>query len=204
MIGAVYVVTDAGAALPVMEQARAAAAGGAWAVQLRDKTASDAAFREMGAALMAELTPLGVKIFINDRIGIARSIGAHGLHIGQSDGDPKAVRDRIGPDMLLGLSVETPEQCLAVPATGIDYIGVGPVRATASKPDHAAPIGMAGLRTIVRAALCPVIAIGGIGPGDAAALRRVGAAGMAVVSAVTRAPDARAATRALVDEWRTA
>lgn len=178
MIGPLYFITDPGAPLPVIEQARAAAQGGAWAVQLRDKHASGAEL----AALAAD---------------------AHGLHIGQGDGDPAQARARLGPGKLLGLSVETPEQCARIPA-GVDHIGAGPLRATASKPDHAAPIGFDGLAAIAARACVPALAIGGVGPGDAAALKRAGVAGMAVVSAVTRAPDPQAATRALVNEWRSA
>jgi thiamine-phosphate pyrophosphorylase len=103
--------------------------------------------------------------------------------------------------MMLGLSIEALSQCGAIPRTGVDYIGAGPIRATSTKPDHAPPIAISGLRAIADAAPCRVIAIGGIGRGDASALRAAGADGMAVVSAVTRAPDPAAATRALVQEW---
>jgi thiamine-phosphate pyrophosphorylase len=83
----------------------------------------------------------------------------------------------------------------------VDYIGAGPIRATSTKPDHAAPIGLDGLAAIVAVARRPTYAIGGIGPGDARALRVAGAAGLAVVSAVTRAPDPQATTAALLAEW---
>lgn len=201
MIGAVYVVTDAHAPLGVLDQVRAAAAGGAWAVQLRDKQMATPAFCDLAREALAVLSALGVKLFINDRVDVAIAVEADGLHIGQSDGDPAVILNRIGPEMMLGLSVETLGQCRAMPQAGITYIGAGPVRATATKPDHAVPIGMAGLRDIVAVAPCPVIAIGGIGAGDASALKATGAVGMAVVSAVTRAPDPQAATRKLITEW---
>ena len=203
MIGPVYVVTDPDAPTPVIEQARAAARGGAWAVQLRDKTASDAALHALAAELLPEMEALGVRLIVNDRIEVALSAGAHGLHIGQGDGDPGRARERLGPGRILGLSVETPEQALLVPIC-VDYIGAGPVRATATKPDHAPPIGMAGLALIAARVAVPTIAIGGLGLGDAAALKDAGAAGLAVVTAVTRAADPESATRALVREWRSA
>jgi thiamine-phosphate pyrophosphorylase len=78
------------------------------------------------------------------------------------------------------------------------------LRATATKPDHAAPVGLEGLARIIAAARQPAYAIGGIKPGDAAAIKAAGAVGMAVVSAVTRAADPEAATAALVAEWRAA
>ena len=87
MIGAVCVVTDPEAAMSVVEQARAAARGGAWAVQLRDKTASDAALHAVATALLPEMEALGVRLIIGGRIEVALRSGAHGLDIGQGDGD---------------------------------------------------------------------------------------------------------------------
>ncbi|TVQ52239.1 MAG: thiamine phosphate synthase [Rhodobacteraceae bacterium] len=203
MIGPIYAITDPDAPLCVAEQARAAARGGAWAVQIRDKRASDAALAALVAALLPEMTALGVKLIVNDRTTVAVETGAHGLHIGQGDGDPVAIRARIGPEMMLGLSVETEAHAARTPP-GVDYVGAGPVRATASKPDHATPIGFDGLARLVRVAPAPAVAIGGLGLGDAAAVKGAGAAGMAVVSAISRAPDPEAATRALVDAWRRA
>ncbi|NNU80102.1 thiamine phosphate synthase [Halovulum dunhuangense] len=203
MIGPVYVITDPAAPLPVIEQARAAARGGAWAVQLRDKGASDAELVALARALVAELRPLGVKLIVNDRLEVALAAGADGLHIGQGDGDPVAARARLGAGRLLGLSVETVAQASRVPGC-VDHVGAGPVRATATKPDHAAPTGLDGLAAIVARAGVPAVAIGGLGPGDAAAVKAAGAAGMAVVSAVVRAAAPEDATRALVAEWRQA
>ncbi len=203
MMGPVYVVTDPDAALPVTEQARAAARGGACFVQIRDKRASDADLAALVTRLLPEIAALGAQLIVNDRVEVALVTGAHGLHIGQGDGDPCAIRQRMPPGMLLGLSVETEAQARRIPA-GVDYIGAGPVRATATKPDHAPPVGFDGLSLIVAAAGLPAYAIGGIGAGDAAAVKAAGAVGMAVVSAVVRAADPEAATRALVTEWRTA
>lgn len=202
MIGPVYVVTDPDAPLPVRDQAVAAARGGAWAVQIRDKTAPDSDIVHLTEGLIEMLTPMGVRVFINDRIEVARATGAD-LQFGQNDGDPLRARDRIAPDALLGLSVETVAQCAHIPE-GITYIGAGPFRATATKPDAAAPIGPEGLARIVAAAPVPTIAIGGLGVRDIETLKQAGAAGLAVVSAVTRAADPEAATRALRDAWKTA
>ncbi len=202
MIGPVYVVTDPVAPLSVAAQARAAARGGAWAVQIRDKTASDSEIARSAEELMAELSPLGVRVFVNDRVEVARATTAD-LHIGQGDGDPRRARARIAAHALLGLSVETAAQCAAIPE-GVAYVGAGPFRATATKSDAATPIGASGLAGIVAVAGVPVIAIGGLSRADVPALKRAGAAGMAVVSAVSRAPDPQAATRSLVEAWRQA
>ena len=202
MKGPLYVVTDPEAALPVPDQVRAAAKGGARIIQIRDKTAPDARIAALVHALLPEMAALGVCLIVNDRVEVALAVGAHGLHIGQGDGDPVAIRRRLPPGMILGLSIETEAQARHVPPC-VDYAGVGPVRATPTKPDHAAPIGFAGLARITALLPVPSYAIGGIKPGDAAALRGAGAVGMAVVSAVTRAADPVAAARALIEEWNT-
>jgi thiamine-phosphate pyrophosphorylase len=203
MMGPVYVITDPDAALPLADQARTAACGGAAFVQLRDKWASDADLAALVTQLLPEIAALGAQLIVNDRVEVALATRAHGLHIGQGDGDAVAIRRRMPPGMLLGLSIETEAQARRIPA-GVDYIGAGPVRATATKPDHAPPVGFDGLAQIVAAAGLPTYAIGGIGPGDARAVKAAGAVGMAVVSAVIRAADPEAATRALITEWRTA
>lgn len=202
MKGPLCVVTDPEAALPVPDQVRAAAKGGARIIQIRDKTAPDARIAALVHALLPEMAALGVCLIVNDRVEVALAVGAHGLHIGQGDGDPVAIRRRLPPGMILGLSIETEAQARHVPPC-VDYAGVGPVRATPTKPDHAAPIGFAGLARITALLPMPSFAIGGIKPGDAAALRGAGAVGMAVVSAVTRAADPVAAARALIEEWNT-
>lgn len=138
MTGPVYVITDPDAPLPVVEQALAAARGGAGLIQIRDKRVADAEIAALVARLLPQITALGARLIVNDRIEVALRTGAHGLHIGQSDGDVQDIRRRLPQGMVLGLSIETVDQARHIPA-GIDYIGAGPIRATATKPDHAAP-----------------------------------------------------------------
>ena len=202
MIPPLCFVTDATAPAPVPAQAIAAAQGGAGWIQLRDKTRSDADLLPLARELKAALQPLGARLIVNDRVEVAVAAGAHGLHIGQGDGDPAAIRARIGPDMILGLSVEHADQLAAVPE-GVDYLGVGPVYATGTKPDHATPIGIDGFAAIAARTALPCIAIGGLTAQDAAALKAAGGHGMAVVSAISRAADMTGAARALCDAWRT-
>ena len=203
MMGPVYVITDPDAPLPVAEQALAAARGGAALIQIRDKRASDADFAALVVRVLPDIAALGARLIVNDRVEVALRTHAHGLHIGQGDGDVAAIRNRMPAAMILGLSIETVEKARRIPH-GVDYIGAGPIRATATKPDHAAPIGFDKLAAIIAAAHLPTYAIGGIAPGDAKALLAAGAVGMAVVSAVVRAADPQAATAALVAEWRAA
>ena len=200
MMGPVYVITDPESHVPVPEQVRAAALGGARLIQIRDKTASDRDLIALILQMLPHTRERGIKLIVNDRADVALAAGADGLHIGQGDGDVRLLRQRLPDSMILGLSVETEEQARAV-LFGVDYIGAGPVRATATKPDHAPPIGLDGLARITAAVSVPVYAIGGVKLGDARSLHAAGACGVAVVTAVTRAADPVAATRALVQEW---
>jgi thiamine-phosphate pyrophosphorylase len=149
---------------------------------------------------MVRLASLNAVLIVNDRVEVAREVGAPGLHIGQGDGDPGHVRSRIGPNTILGLSIETTEQVMRIPE-GVDYLGVGPIHATASKPDHAAPIGIGGFAEIVALASLPCLAIGGVTARDAPELKSAGGAGMAIVSAISRAPDMERAARTLLETW---
>lgn len=203
MRGPVYVITDPAAPLPVARQALAAAQGGAAMVQIRDKTASDAQIAACVTWLLPQCAALGTRVIVNDRAEVAIATGADGLHIGQGDGDPVRLRAALPPGMILGLSVENAMQARAVPP-GVAYIGAGPLRATATKPDHAPPIGFDGLAQIIAACPLPAYAIGGLGLADVARLKSSGAAGIAVVSAVARAADPAQATAALVTAWRRA
>jgi thiamine-phosphate pyrophosphorylase len=198
---AVYFVTPDGAEDALV---LAALRGGASIVQLRDKTASDDAMIAQARRLLPACRAAGVPLVINDRLNVALAAGADGLHIGQGDGDPAAARTALGAGRLLGLSIETEAQLAAIPSGSVDYIGAGPVRATATKPDAAAPLGLDGLARIAARAPVPTVAIGGICLGDVPALKAAGCAGLAVVSAIGAADDPEAATRALLSVWRQA
>ena len=199
---ALCLVTDPSAPAGVVETAVAAARGGATLVQLRDKGADDAALLALARALRAALAPWPAKLLVNDRPDIAAAAGADGAHVGQTDAEVAEARRLLGPDAILGLSIETPEQLAAVDWSAVDYIGAGPVFATPSKPGHAAPIGWEGLATICVQCPVPVLAIGGVDASGAPAARRAGAAGLAVVSAICAAPDPEAAARDLLAAFR--
>jgi thiamine-phosphate pyrophosphorylase len=202
----VYVVLDAALCAPpgLVEIARAAARGGAGLVQLRDKQGDTRARTEAARAIKAALAGTGALLVVNDDAEAAVAADADGLHVGQGDMGPAAARALIGPGRLLGLSVETAAQAARVDAGLVDHAGVGPVFATATKPDHAAPLGLDGLAAAVAACPVPAVAIGGLGAAHAAAVLAAGAAGLAVASAVCAAPDPEAATRAIADAVREA
>ena len=203
MIPPLCFVTDADAPPPILDQAERAARGGATWVQLRHKSLSDSDLVGLADALTALLTPLGARLIVNDRADIACEVGAFGLHIGQSDGDPVSIRARIGSEMVLGLSIETEGQIARVPR-GVDYLGTGPVRATGSKVDHARPIGFDGLARMAAATRLPCMAIGGLAAADAPAVRAAGCRGLAVVSAISRAANPETAARGILTAWNAA
>lgn len=183
----------------LLEVVLAAVAGGVGVVQLREKTAPTREFVALARALKTHLTPRGVLLFINDRLDVALAAGADGIHVGQSDMAVEDVRRLTPPQLLLGLSVETPEQLRAAEKQDIDYYGLGPILATATKPDHAPPWGVEGLRRARELTRRPLVAIGGIGQENAADIVAAGADGVAVVSALCSAPDVETAARHLLD-----
>ncbi|MEL0616556.1 thiamine phosphate synthase [Cobetia marina] len=179
----------------------AAVRGGVSVVQLRDKHASDEEMIAQAIRLKALLDEYEVPLIINDRIEVALASGADGLHIGQSDGDPVEARRRLGEDALIGLSVQTLEQLKAVDVERIDYLGLGPVYATATKPDHAAPLGIEGLTQLVRSSPLPTVAIGGISLTNAGDVMSSGTDGLAVVSALCSAEDPAAAAQQFLAQY---
>ena len=174
----------------------AAVRGGATCVQLREKSLDTRPFVERARALKALLAPLGVPLLINDRVDVALACGADGLHVGQSDMAPEDVR-RLMPQGLIGLSIESLAQLGAAEAAPVDYYGISPVFATATKSDAAPALGLDGLRAIRALTKRPLVAIGGIGFENAASVIAAGADGLAVVSLLCAAADPADAARRL-------
>lgn len=174
----------------------AAVRGGVSCVQLREKTLGTRAFVERARALKASLKPHGVPLIINDRVDVALACGADGIHVGQGDMAPADVR-RLLPGALLGLSIETLEQLEQAELEAVDYYGISPVFSTATKTDAAAAVGLEGLRVMRAHTRRPLVAIGGIAPGNAQAVMAAGADGLAVVSALCMAPDPAEVARCL-------
>ncbi len=181
----------------LIETVHDAVAGGVTVVQLRDKHMPDGDMLALAKALRAELAPRGVPLVVNDRPEVARDSGAEGLHIGQEDGDPAAARAIVGPDVFLGLSVTCADEIDTVDPAIVDYVGLGPVFATGTKPDAAPPLGLDGFRQVGARLSVPIVAIGGVDESNAGAIMDAGAAGIAVVSAICAADDPRSAAAAL-------
>jgi thiamine-phosphate diphosphorylase len=177
------------------EVAVGAIEGGANAVQLRAPEHRDEELLPLARELADRCGERGVLFIVDDRVELALASGAAGVHLGQGDPWPEA-RARLGPDLVLGVSVEDTGQASAAEAAGADYLGVT-VFASVTKPE-AVPRGLGGVREISAATRLPVVAIGGIDAANARQVLDAGAAGIAVVSAVAAAPDPAAATRRLV------
>lgn len=174
------------------ELARAAIAGGADAIQLREKNINDDQLLAQAAELR-ELTDETGKMFImNDRPDIAAIVGADGVHLGQHDLPIADARRLLRPGAIVGRSTHSLAQAQAALAEGADYISVGPVFATDTK-DAGAPVGLELVREVSRAVPLPVVAIGGIGAENAASVSAAGARLAAVCSAICCADNPRAA-----------
>jgi len=194
----VYVITHAGFRGRSHEDvARAAVAGGATALQLRDKESAGRALVGTARRLVALANPAGVPVVVNDRVDVALAAGADGVHVGEDDLPVADARRLLGPERIVGASAGTVEEARRAEQEGADYLGVGPVFPTATKADAGEAIGLDGLRKIVAAVRVPVVGIGGITVENAAQVVLAGAAGVAVVSAVAGADDMVEATRRL-------
>jgi thiamine-phosphate pyrophosphorylase len=182
-------------------------AGSATLVQLRDKHASTRVMVEEARALRAVLEPNNIPLLVNDRVDVALAAEADGVHIGQDDMAPDDARLLLGRSAIIGLSIKTVEQAKVAPLDFLDYVAIGGVYGTTSKANTAAPIGIDGLRAIVQIIRArdphyPICAIAGINSGNVADVIAAGADGVAVISALSLAPDPAGAAkdlRALVD-----
>ncbi|MBO9626084.1 MAG: bifunctional hydroxymethylpyrimidine kinase/phosphomethylpyrimidine kinase [Microbacterium sp.] len=208
-----YLVTDAALCgrRGVVETVRRAVDGGVRIVQLRDKLATDAET----TAQLVELSRVidgRALLVVNDRLDAAlaaRAAGARvdGVHLGQGDASVLRARAALGPDALIGLTANSQEHLdavLALPDGTVDYLGVGVIRPTLTKPDHPPALGVEGFRAFAAASPLPCVAIGGVGIDDTEALRAAGAAGLAVVSALCGAQDPADSARAFLARWRAA
>ncbi len=186
-----YLVTDRSLSRnrQITEIVRQAAEGGVSMVQLREKDASTQDFLQLARELKALLAPRGIPLIINDRMDIALASGADGVHVGQRDMPVEEIRRLMGPDAIIGLSVESGEDAEKANALDIDYIGISPVHVTPTKKELTRGLGLSGVREIVSRSRFPSVGIGGIHKENAGEIIRAGADGVAVVSAICSADD---------------
>jgi thiamine-phosphate diphosphorylase len=178
-------------------------AGGCRMVQLREKEWPSGRLLALADRLRARCREARVTFVVNDRLDLALALAADGVHLGQEDLPPRVARPLLRPGMLLGVSTHSVEQARAAQAAGADYVAVGAMFPTATKPDFelVGPDLVRKLRAEIRA---PLIGIGGITPDNVGEVIRAGAAGVAVISAVCAADDPERATRRFLEAIRMA
>lgn len=191
-IQGVYFITDRGFRekwqRTISDEVRAAIAAGVKIIQYREKDAPYAQCLEEARQLRRILQP-GTLFIVNDNVLLAKEADADGVHLGQGDMPLLQARRILGPTKVIGISVQTYEQALVAVHQGADYLGIGPVFATATKKDAAASIGLPALERIIRAISIPTIAIGGIQEENFDSVVRTGVGGVAMISAILDNPD---------------
>ena len=196
-----YVVTDSqlSRGRSDAEVARLAFEGGADVVQLRMKNADGREMLEQARLIRGYADEMCKLFIVNDRVDIAMASGADGVHLGQTDMPVEDARRIMGDDAIIGVSVDDAEQAIAAAEGGADYVGVGAIFRTATKPDAAQGLGLGAIYQVREAVDIPVVAIGGINRGNIQDVIRAGADAAAVVSAVVAQDDVRAAAHELRD-----
>ncbi len=198
-----YFVTDHNmtAGRPQLDIIAAALMGGVRLVQYRDKDLPDAGFEREARAALDLCEKHGATLLINDRVHIAKAIGAHGVHLGQEDMDPAEARALLGPQSVIGLSTHNREEVLAAEAQPVDYINIGPMFPTATK-DHSryGALGADLVLELARLSRHPFTTMGGIKKAHLRDLFARGAMTVAMVTEISQAPDPAERTRELLAE----
>ena len=184
-------------------QVEKALKGGVTFVQLREKALDEQAFLEEAKEIQKLCEQYHVPFVINDNVEIAAQIGADGVHVGQSDMEAGDVREKLGPDRIIGVSAQTVEQAVRAQERGADYLGVGAVFPTGSKAD-AVEVSHETVRAITEAVDIPVIAIGGITKDNVSELSGTGICGIAVISAIFAQEDIEGAAQVLKERTEAA
>ena len=194
-----YVITDEAIAggLSHAEIAQRAIAGGADVIQLRDKTCGCPELCRVGRVLRAITKKTGTLFIVNDRLDVALSCGADGVHLGQDDMRAGIARQIAPPGFIIGVSVGSVDEAVKAEQEGADYIAISPVFSTASKIDAGSGRGLGLLRKIRQHVSVPVIAIGGVNRDNVNDIITAGADGIAVISAVVGSKDITKAAREL-------
>jgi thiamine-phosphate pyrophosphorylase len=185
----------------LVELSRALAVGGATLVQLRDKLSDTRVMVDRARAIKAVLGR--VPLLINDRVDVALAAGADGVHIGWDDMAPADARRLLGPEAIIGLTINSPERADATDLALIEYAGIGGIYGTTSKITKNTPIGLAGMARVIEALRRRkpdflTCGIAGINASNAAAVIEAGADGVSVISALSCVPDPRAAAQELL------
>ncbi|MBR9789577.1 MAG: thiamine phosphate synthase [Vibrionaceae bacterium] len=194
-----YLVTDDQQDLATLKHVvRRAVEGGVTMVQVREKHGDVRAFIERAQAVKAILTDTNIPLIINDRVDVALAVDADGVHLGQSDMPANIARELIGPNKILGLSIEDEQQLAEVDTLPINYIGLSAIYATSTKTNTLKHWGIDGLKMALNTTSLPIVAIGGINESTIPALSATSVHGLALVSAICHADDPKLACEYLL------
>lgn len=183
-----FITDDKAPAIEPLDQAKIAIRAGATIIQYRNKTFSSGCYRE--AEEIRDFCKCnGVPFIVNDNILLAKALNADGVHLGQDDESPAVARKILGTEAIIGISVSNLDELVRTVLSDCDYIGAGPVFATSTKEDAKKVTGLTGLQSIAEKASLPVVAIGGITEKTAQSCFLSKAAGIAVISSISRASD---------------
>ena len=180
-----YAVTDRrwSEGTTLYEQVEQALQGGVSTLQLREKNLGDEEFLKEAIEIKELCKKYDVPLIINDNVEVAIKCGADGVHVGQEDMEASKVREKVGPDMIIGVSAHNVEEAKRAVSNGADYLGVGAVFSTSTK-DDVDVLKKETLKDICLAVDVPVVAIGGINQDNILELKGTGVDGVAVVSAI--------------------
>jgi len=194
-----YLVTDDQQDLATLKRVvKKAVEGGVTMVQVREKHGDVRASIERAQAVKDILKDTDVPLIVNDRVDVALAVDADGVHLGQSDMPAIIARELIGPNKILGLSIENEEQLAEADSLPIDYIGLSAIFATPTKTNTKKHWGIDGLKMALVATSLPIVAIGGINENNIPQLSATGVHGLALVSAICHAEDPKAASEYLL------
>ena len=184
----------------VLEQALE---GGVRAVQLREKDLGGQALLELARRVKGLCDHYGAELFINDRVDVVLAAGAAGVHLTANSIPVEVARELLGPDRKIGASTHSPAEVRAASEAGADFVLFGPIYPTTSKLPFGVPQGPAALKAITESAALPVFAIGGIKQHHLPEIKAHGTARIALISAISEAPDPKAAARDMLAALRT-
>lgn len=199
VVGRLHVITEeGGGSRPFRshaELARLALRGGADTIQYRNKSGDIRTMLHEAEQVLAVCREFGVPLIVNDRVDLCLAIGADGVHLGLNDMPVRAARRILGATKIIGATVRGVPDLERAQAESADYVGLGPIFATASKSLPIAPLGSGMIEQVAAVAKIPVIAIAGITVENLPEVMNAGASGVAVISAVSQAPDPYTATQ---------
>lgn len=186
----------------MVQTAQLAVQAGATVVQFRAPQWKKRQRYECALSLKQMLKNYQVPLIIDDDVDVALACDADGVHVGQKDLPVEVVRKLLGPEKIVGLSINNAEQMALVDPKMVDYVGVGPIFSTTTKPDAAAPIGFDGLKKLMQICPVPAVAIGGIKAHHIESAVKAGVQGVAVISAICGQDNPEQKTQELVRLWK--